>query len=173
MHRLCISQGGGVGVSTQGHGMLSSADYKAAYANCNFTCGPELRACPVGRSSAGCEHAMAAMDKVGAYNIYNIYDTCGNGNMSRSQSSGSESEGESSGLKSLMELLGGGEPMEEPSERAGSSEAAGIDKESALFSDHRAQLEGQAAVTGGPPYSWRCGKSVSQGVGRQTEKCQF
>ena len=83
--------------------------------------------------------AMAAMDKVGPYNIYNIYDTCGSGNMSAISSS---EEGDQS---KLMDLLG----------RDGD--------QSALFSDHRHRIEDQdqSRVTGGPPYSWRCGMGAA------------
>ena len=96
---------------------------------------------------------MAAMDKVGAYNIYNIYDTCGSGNMSSSAAIPKRSDDDDSAtvgsFKSLLDLLGGGEPdqaadkgAEEDTDQSGSSEAAGIEKETALFSEHRAQLEG-------------------------------
>ena len=95
---------------------------------------------------------MAAMDKVGAYNIYNIYDTCGSGNMSSSAAIPKKRSDDSAtvgSFKSLLDLLGGGEPdqaadkgADEDNEQSGSSEAAGIEKETALFSEHRAQLEG-------------------------------
>ena len=112
------------------------------------------------------------MDKVGAYNIYNIYDTCGSGNMSSSaaipnkRSDDDDDDDDSAtvgSFKSLLDLLGGGEPdqaadkgAEEDNEQSGSSEAAGIEKETALFSEHRAQLEG-------------CGSSVSSHHHRRTE----
>ena len=109
---------------------------------------------------------MAAMDKVGAYNIYNIYDTCGSGNMSSSAAIPKRSDDSATvgSFKSLLDLLGGGEPdqaadkgAEEDNEhQSGSSEAAGIEKETALFSEHRAQLEG-------------CGSSVSSRHHRRTE----
>lgn len=57
-----------------GHGMLASKDYHAIYKNCNFTCGPELKACHAETRSHACQQAMQAMDRVGSYNIYNIYD---------------------------------------------------------------------------------------------------
>ena len=95
------------------------------------------------------------MDKVGAYNIYNIYDTCGSGNMSSSAAipnkrSDDDDSATVGSFKSLLDLLGGGEPdqaadkgaEEDTEHQSGSSEAAGIEKETALFSEHRAQLEG-------------------------------
>eukprot|EP00729_Bicosta_minor_P008152 gene8152-24807_t len=64
-----------------GHGMMSKKNYNAVYAACNFTCGPEVKSCS-GPFSAACQQAMGkASDALGDYNIYNIYDTCGSGNM--------------------------------------------------------------------------------------------
>ena len=57
-----------------GHGMLASKDYHAIYKACNFSCGPELKACHSETRSRACQQAMQAMDRVGSYNIYNIYD---------------------------------------------------------------------------------------------------
>ena len=140
-------------------GMISTKDYKAAYANCNFTCGPELAACPVGGGGGEkCSQAMHAMDKVGAYNIYNIYDTCGAGNMSDTTATAAP-DTTSTGLKGLLELLGSGDakdgepqqPVQGEEQQDGSNEASGIRQETALASSHREQLEGQASVTGGPP----------------------
>ena len=115
---------------------------------------------------------MAAMDKVGAYNIYNIYDTCGSGNMSSSDAAipkRSDDDDDDSAtvgsFKSLLDLLRDGEPdqaadkgaEEDTEHQSGSSEAAGIEKETALFSEHRAQLEG-------------CGSSVSSHHHRRTQR---
>ena len=49
--------------------------------------GPEVKACS-GPFSSACQQAMGkASDALGDYNIYNIYDTCGDGNMSAAASS--------------------------------------------------------------------------------------
>lgn len=67
-----------------GHGMLSKKSYKAIYAACNFTCGPEAKACH-GPWTQACQKLIGDVSNtVGEYNIYNIYDTCGSGNMSSS-----------------------------------------------------------------------------------------
>ena len=64
--------------------MLSKKSYKAIYAACNFTCGPEAKACH-GPWTQACQKLIGDVSNtVGEYNIYNIYDTCGSGNMSSS-----------------------------------------------------------------------------------------
>lgn len=62
--------------------MVSQKVYKQVYAACDFDCGPEIKSCH-GPWSPACSKAIDAVSSsVGAYNIYNIYDTCGPGNMS-------------------------------------------------------------------------------------------
>jgi hypothetical protein len=128
-----------------GHGMLASKDYHAINAACNFTCGPELKACHSGTRSPACQKALGAMDRIGSYNIYNIYDTCGSGNMTPSalQQTNVDALAEDSDVQTwsahrqtlndnLAQLLGDEEAEPEPA-------------------------TGGVEVGGGPPYSWKCG----------------
>jgi len=72
-----------------GHGMIASKHYHAINKACNFTCGPEIKACS-GPLSAECNSLISTVSNaLGEYNIYNIYDTCGTGNMTTSSASSS------------------------------------------------------------------------------------
>ena len=124
-----------------GHGFLATKDRNAIYKHCNFTCEPELKECTLGKSSEMCEQALHAMDNIGAYNIYNIYDTCGSGNMTPSalqqavgvqdsdvQTWSEHRETLTGSAPSLSDLLGSEEPV------------------------RRARGSADVEVGGGPPY---------------------
>ena len=127
-----------------GHGFLATKDRNAIYKHCNFTCDAELKECQ-NKPGEECEKALRAMDNIGAYNIYNIYDTCGNGNMTPSAfqqaveapdsdvQTWSEHRSTLSSAASLSDLLGSDTPVRRP---RGSADVEG---------------------GGGPPYSWKCG----------------
>jgi hypothetical protein len=98
------------------------------------------------------------MDKVGSYNIYNIYDTCGSGNMSDA-SIDDTSTMDTPTVQRLLALFGDDhdDNHEASSRRSSASSDGASAADASLFSEHKARLESQLHVTGGPPYSWRCG----------------
>ena len=58
-----------------------TAACSSIYKACNFTCTDKLEAC-LNEQPKECSDLLNTMNqKVGDYNVYNIYDTCGPGNM--------------------------------------------------------------------------------------------
>eukprot|EP01051_Picozoa_sp_SAG22_P018742 SAG22_NODE_3248_length_1833_cov_1.974625_3_plen_120_part_00 len=92
------------------------------------------------------------MDNVGEYNIYNIYDTCGSGNMSYDGTSRAGTPEKAlfsehiARLDTLSGLFGGG--------GGGGAPPAATHQHR---TDNNDADDVTLGTTGGPPYAWRCG----------------
>jgi len=123
-----------------GHGMVPKKMYNEVYKQCNFTCGPEIKACD-GPYSSQCSKLISQMsDKLGEYNIYNIYDTCGSGNMS---------------APAALNLFGAAPSAAAAAEQYTDSSYGTMAQHTVRLARH--ELELRAGVSGGPPFSYPCG----------------